>query len=211
MVILILVLDLDKDKNGGRHKTRTRSATTLNCRTRYAWKVLNPDTLGAQKTWDSVRTRYFLFSKFDVQSCNEGFTYRLKSPRSTTWKYANYLFLISVVFCFQIASLPGRFDQIDHLQRPESPNIRSISPISILRDSRPVSPLVCNSNHSSPATTPFPSPENHLPSTPPIRLEDFSPLKSEDDTGIHSGSSETDHEVRGRGWGGGGQCHEWCR
>ena len=45
-----LVLDLDKDKNGGRHKTRTRSATTLNCRTRYAWKVLNPDTLGARKT-----------------------------------------------------------------------------------------------------------------------------------------------------------------
>ena len=100
------------------------------------------------------------------------------------------------MFCLQIASLPGRFDQIDHLQRPESSNIRSISPISILRYSRPVSPLVCNSNHSSPATTPYPSPEHHPPSTPPIRLEDFSPLKSEDDTGIHSGSSESDHEVR---------------
>ena len=77
--------------------------------------------------------------------------------------------------------------------------MRSISPISILRDSRPVSPMVFNSNHSSPATTPYPSPEQHLPSTPPIGLEGFSPVKSEDDTGIHSGSSETDHEVRGVG------------
>ena len=117
------------------------------------------------------------------------------------WKWALLsIFSLSVLcFCLQIASLPGRFDQIDHLLRPESSNIRSISPISILRDSRPVSPLVFNSNHSSPATTPYPSPEHHPPSTPPIRLEDFSPVKSEDDTGIHSGSSESDHEVRGGG------------
>lgn len=99
--------------------------------------------------------------------------------------------------CFQTASLPGRIDQIDHLLRPaESPNSRPVSPISVLRDSRPVSPLVfnlLNSNHTSPA--PSPSPEHHWPSTPPIRYQqEFSPVKSEDDTEIHSGSSESDHE-----------------
>lgn len=90
------------------------------------------------------------------------------------------------------ASLPGRIDQIDQLLRPGSPATRVISPISILRDSRPVFPLAFNSNQSSPAPTP--SPEQHLPSTPPMRDHDFSPVKSEDDTGIHSGSSESDHE-----------------
>ena len=106
------------------------------------------------------------------------------------WYFLNY---------FQTASLPGRIDGIDQLLRPESPIVRPISPISILRDSRPMSPLAFNSSHTSPvpSPSPSPSPEHPLPSTPPIRLEDFSPVKSEDDTGIHSGSSETDHEVSG--------------
>ena len=61
-----------------------------------------------------------------------------------------------------------------------------------------MSPLVFNSNHTSP--TPSPSPERDpYPLTPPIRYQDFSPVKSEDDTGIHSGSSESDHEVIGKG------------
>lgn len=109
-----------------------------------------------------------------------------------------YVTNICYVFYFQTASLPGRIDRIDHLLRPETPPARPVSPISILRDSRPMSPLAFNSNHTSPAPSPCPSPipEQHLPSTPPIRLEDFSPVKSEDDTGIHSGSSESDHEVR---------------
>lgn len=115
---------------------------------------------------------------------------------SLTANFVIYLFCIH----FQTASLPGRIDQIDHLLRPGSLNTRPLSPISILRDSRPVSPFVANSNHTSPA--PSPSPEHHLPSTPPIRYQDFSPVKSEDDTGIHSGSSESDHEV-GEGRAGG--------
>ena len=107
----------------------------------------------------------------------------------------NFLLLFS---SFQTASLPGRIDQINHLLRPGSLQNRPISPISILRDSRPVSPLVFNSNHTSP--TPSPSPERDpYPPTPPIRYQDFSPVKSEDDTGIHSGSSESDHEVIGKG------------
>ena len=112
----------------------------------------------------------------------------------------NFLLLFS---SSQTASLPGRIDQINHLLRPGSPQNRPISPISILRDSRPVSPLVFNSNHTSP--TPSPSPERDpYPLTPPIRYQDFSPVKSEDDTGIHSGSSESDHEVMGKGqWSGG--------
>ncbi|PFX20450.1 Cyclin-dependent kinase 11B [Stylophora pistillata] len=94
------------------------------------------------------------------------------------------------------ASLPGRIDGIDQLLRPESPIVRPVSPISILRDSRPMSPLPFNSSQTSlgPSPSPSPSPEHPLPSTPPIRLEDFSPVKSEDDTGIHSGSSVSDHE-----------------
>ena len=103
----------------------------------------------------------------------------------------NFLFLFS---SSQTASLPGRIDQINHLLRPGNPQNRPISPISILRDSRPLSPLVFNSNHTSP--NPSPSPERDpYPPTPPIRYQDFSPVKSEDDTGIHSGSSESDHEV----------------
>lgn len=59
-----------------------------------------------------------------------------------------------------------------------------------------MSPLPFNSSQTSlgPSPSPSPSPEHPLPSTPPIRLEDFSPVKSEDDTGIHSGSSVSDHE-----------------
>ena len=182
----------------------------------FIWqsKLVGKIVIEIERTWISFLSDVFVDFAVVVLLPIEKLTFTTKCPSSRLWNLSKR-FLLSqklVLNWFstilrnfplffsssQTASLPGRIDQINHLLRPGSPQNRPISPISILRDSRPVSPLVFNSNHTSP--TPSPSPERDpYPPTPPIRYQDFSPVKSEDDTGIHSGSSESDHEVIGKG------------